>query len=114
MTPEHQPVGPRGVRRPVTDPSGKTYLVQVARSGFVQWSRGGAQGPLEWVVHTVGTRLVNWLIFWGGWSVVVYRGDEIAPQREKLLTRRYRNKEQAIEAMKDLEIMISRVGPPQN
>jgi hypothetical protein len=96
----------------VTDPSGETYLVQVARSGFVQWSRGGVQGPVEWVVHTVGTWLVNRLIFWGGWSVVVYRGDEIAPRREKILTRRYRNKEQAVEAMKDLQITISRVGPP--
>ena len=98
----------------MADPGGMKYLVQVAPSGFVQWSRGGAQGPIEWIVHVVVTRLANWLIFWGGWSVVVYRGDEIAPQREKLLTRRYRTKEAAIEGMKDLEIMISRVGPPDD
>jgi hypothetical protein len=111
---EHPPVGPRGVRLPVTDPAGKKYLVQVARSGFVQWSRGGVQGPVEWVVHTVVTWLVNRLIFWGGWSVVVYRGDELGPQREKILTRRYRTKEAAVEAMKDLEIIIARVGPPDD
>jgi hypothetical protein len=114
MTVEQSPVGPRGVRRSVTDPAGKKYLVQVAPSGFVQWSRGGAQGPIEWVVHTIVTWLVNRLIFWGGWSVVVYRGDEIAPQREKILTRRYRTKVSAVEAMKDLEIIIARVGPPDD
>jgi hypothetical protein len=31
---------------------------------------------------------VNRLVFWGGWSVVVYQGDEIAPQRRKLLRHR--------------------------
>jgi hypothetical protein len=111
MTVEH-PVGPRGVRRSVTDPAGKTYLVQVAPSGFVQWSRGGAQGAVGFVVHTIGTWLVNRLVFWGGWSVVVYQGDEIAPQRRKLQTRRYRTKDAAVEAAKDLETTIARIGPP--
>lgn len=106
--------GGRGFRQRVTGPSGKTYLVQVAPSGFVQWSRGGMQGPIEWLVHAVGTTLVNRLVFWGGWSVVVWEGDEIAPQRKKMLTRRYRSKQEATEALESLVVSIPRIGPPED
>jgi hypothetical protein len=104
--------GGRGFRRKVTGPSGKTYLVQVAPSGFVQWSRGGVQGPVEWLIHALGTTLVNRLVFRGGWSVVVWEGDDMAPQRKKILTRRYRSEQEATEALEHLALTISRTGPP--
>ena len=69
------------MRRTLTDPAVRTYLAQVARSGYVEWSRLGPQPPMGFVVHTVATFLVNRLVFWGGWTVVVWQGDAIAPKR---------------------------------
>ena len=70
MTVERPRAG-RGMRRTLTDPAVRTYLAQVARSGYVEWSRLGPQPPMGFVVHTVATFLVNRLVFWGGWTVVV-------------------------------------------
>ena len=93
-----------GAHRKLKDPAGKAYVVQAARSGFVAWSRGGAQGPVGWVVHTIGTGLVNRL---------VWQGDDIAPKRTKVWKRRYRTQAAAVEAVEDLAATIARSGLPQ-
>jgi hypothetical protein len=107
-----QPGGRRGVRRKLTDPSGNTYLVQAARSGFVEWSRGGYQGLPGFVVHTSVTWLVNRLVFAGGWTVVVWKGDQIAPKRNTVWKRRYRSQAEAVAALENVAATIARSGQP--
>ena len=102
----------RGVRRRTTDPHGKNYLLQAARSGFVEWSYLTAQGPIGWALHTSTTWLVNRLVFRGGWTVVAWQGDDLAPKRRTVLKRRYRNQEAAIAALDELAATIARSGPP--
>ena len=98
----------RGVRRRRTDPYGKTYLLQAARSGFVEWSYLTAQGPIGWALHTSTTWLANRLVFRGGWTVVAWQGDDLAPKRRTVLKRRYRNQEAAIAALDELAANIAR------
>ena len=100
------------MRRTLTDPAGKTYLAQVARSGYVEWSRLGPQPPMGFVVHTVATFLVNRLVFWGGWTVVVWQGDAIAPKRRTVWKRRYRTEQLALDALDQLAVTIPLMGPP--
>ena len=102
----------RGVRRRTTDPDGKKYLLQAARSGFVEWSHLTAQGPIGWALHTSTTWLVNRLVFRGGWTVVAWQGDDLAPKRRTVLKRRYRNREAATAALDELAATIARSGPP--
>ena len=109
---EGHPKSGRGQRRNLTDPAGTTYLAQAARSGFIQWPLGGAQGPMGWAVHTIATFLVNRLVFSGGWTVVVWQGDDIAPKRRTVVKRRYRTATAAIEALNDLAVTIVRYGLP--
>ena len=52
MTTEgERPSHRRGVRRELTNPDGRTYMVQAAPSGYIQWSRGGYQDPVSFAVH---------------------------------------------------------------
>jgi hypothetical protein len=37
------------VYRRLTDPAGHQYLLQAARSGFVEWSSTTPQGAIGWV-----------------------------------------------------------------
>ena len=102
----------RGVRRELKDPNSLTYMLQAAPSGYVQWSRGGYQGPVGLLVHTVVTWLVNRLVFRGGWTLVAWQGDWIARKRTTVVKRRYPTQAQAIEAWEDLAATIVRSGPP--
>jgi hypothetical protein len=102
----------RGVRKEVTDPAGRTYLVQAAPSGFVQWSRGGHQPPVGFLAHTVVTWLLNRLVFRGGWTLVAWHGDWIARKRTRVAKQRYRTQAEAIEAWQELTATIVRSGPP--
>ena len=102
----------RGVRRELTDPDGRTYLLQAAPSGYVQWSRGSDQGPVGLVVHTVVTWLLNRLVFRGGWTLVAWQGDWIARKRTTVVKRRYPTQAQAMEAWEALAATIVRSGPP--
>jgi len=106
------PRNPRGVRRDVAGPDGRKYLVQAAPSGFVEWSRGGAQGPVGYVVHTVVTWVLHRLVFRGGWTVVAWQGDRVAPQRTTVVKRRYPDQARALAAWEDLVSTIPRSGPP--
>jgi hypothetical protein len=98
-----------GVRRRLAGPGGETYLLQAARSGFVQWSYLAPQSIAGWLLHTAGTALVNRLVFWGGWTVVVWQGDEFAPMRRTVCKRRYRTRQDALAGLEDLAVTIQSV-----
>ena len=99
--------GDHGVRRRMPGPYGSTYLLQAAPSGFVEWSYLTAQGPFGWATHVLSTRVVNRLIFQGGWTVVVWRGDDLAPKRRTVSKRRYPTRLAAVAALDEL----ARSGP---
>jgi hypothetical protein len=90
------------------------YLLQAARSGYVEWPTYGAQGPVGLVVNSGGGYLVNRLVSRGGWTVVAWQGDKIAPKRRKVSQRRYRTRAEAIVAMDELAASIARSGPPSD
>jgi hypothetical protein len=100
------------MRRDVVAPDGRTYLVQAAPSGFVQWSRGGVQGPLDFLVHTAVSRLLHRLVFRGGWTLVVWQGDRVAPMRTRVVKRRYPDEATALEAWEELAATVARSGLP--
>jgi hypothetical protein len=102
----------RGIRRRVTAPSGQTYLGQVARSGFVEWSYLFPQSALGWAVHECSTWLANRLIYRGGWTVVVWQSDDIAPKRKVVVKRRFGTYSAAVAALEELAWTIERSGPP--
>ena len=102
----------RGVRVKLPDSAGGIYLLQAAPSGYVQWSRGGYQGPIGWIVHEVGIKVVNSMIFRGGWTVTVWKGDGIAPRRTKVIKRRFPTDSKAIAAMHQVEAAIKESGKP--
>jgi hypothetical protein len=68
----------------------------------VEWSYLTAQGPIGWAVHVFTTRVVNRLLFQGGWTVVVWRGDDLAPKRRTVVKRRYPTRPAAVEALDEL------------
>jgi hypothetical protein len=102
----------RGVRLTVPDPVGATYLLQAAPSGYVQWSRSGYQGPIGWIAHELGTKVVNRMVFRGGWTVTVWKGDRVAPKRTKVIKRRFATDAAAITAVHEVEAAIKESGRP--
>jgi hypothetical protein len=98
----------RGERRRLTDPSGKAYLLQAAPSGYVEWPTYGRQGVIGLVVNSGGGYLANRLIFRGGWTVVVWQGDDVAPKRTTVSKRRYRSQAEATVAMDEAAGLIAR------
>jgi hypothetical protein len=106
------PQSRQGVRRQVAGPDGQVYLIQAAPSGFVQWSRGSAQGPVGFAVHMVVTWLLHRLVFRGGWTVVVWQGDRVARMRTTVEKRRYPDRASALAAWEGLASTVARSGPP--
>jgi len=51
-------------------------------------------------------------VFWGGWTVALWQGDEFASKRRTLLKRRYRTRQEAITDLEDLAMTITLSGPP--
>jgi hypothetical protein len=100
------------VQREVSDPDGRTFLVQAVPSGLVEWSPGSAQGFVGLVGHTVVTWLLHRLVFRGGWTVVAWHRDRFAPKRTRVVRRRYPDQARALEAYEDLAATIVRSGPP--
>jgi len=100
----------RGTRQRLTDPAGHSYIVQAARSGYVEWPTYARQGVLSWAAHSGGGWLAHRLWFRGGWSVVVWQGDAIAPKRRTMVKRRYRGQAEAVAAMNELAGTIERSG----
>ena len=88
----------RGAYQRVTDPSGTSYLLQVAPSGYLQWSVYIPQNLPGLLWQTVGTRLANLLVFRGSWTVIAWRSDACAPKRERLHKERYPSGTEAVAA----------------
>jgi hypothetical protein len=102
----------RSIRRSVGGPDGSGYVLQAAPSGFIEWSPAGYQPLIGWFGHVVGTTLVNRLVFRGLWTLVVWRGDAIAPKRTTVHKQRYRTRAEATAALEDLARTIPRRGLP--
>lgn len=101
-------VASRGVWR-VTGPSGRSHLLQAAPSGYVEWPTYAQQTIGAFVVHGLGMRLAR-LAFRGGWTPTVWRGDDIAPKREKVRKVRYGSAADAIAALEALAEEIDSAG----
>jgi hypothetical protein len=69
----------RGTYERVADPAGTTYLLHAVPSGHLGFSVYMAQGPLEFLIQTCGTKIVNRLVFRGGWTLLAWRSDVYAP-----------------------------------
>ena len=69
----------RGRYERVTDPSGERYLLHAVPSGYLDFSVYVAQGPVEALVQTIGAKIVNRLLFRGGWTLLAWRSDLYAP-----------------------------------
>lgn len=98
------------MQRKLTDPAGRSYLLRAARSGSVEWPSMAAQGLVGLAVQSSATWLANRLLFRGGWTVVVWQGDEIAPKRRIVVKRRYRTQALATAALEALAVEIARSG----
>jgi hypothetical protein len=96
----------RGTYERVTDPAGTTYLLHAVRSGYLGFSVYMPQGPLELLIQTCGAKVVNRLVFRGGWTVLAWRSDAYAPKRERVHKERYGSQAEALAAFGRLAATI--------
>jgi hypothetical protein len=96
----------RGTYERVADPAGTTYLLHAVPSGHLGFSVYMAQGPLEFLIQTCGTKIVNRLVFRGGWTLLAWRSDVYAPKRERMHKERFATKEEALAAFDRLAVTI--------
>jgi hypothetical protein len=64
-------------------------------------------------VHAAGTGLAG-LMNRGGWTVVVWQGDDIAPKRKVVMKRRFRSPAEAVAVMDEVATRIARSGLPSS
>ena len=100
----------RGVYQRVTDPTGTKYLLHAVPSGYLGFSVYMAQGPVEALIQTVGVKVVNRLVFRGGWTVLAWRSDANAPKRERVHKERFATRADALASFERLAAMIGRSG----
>jgi hypothetical protein len=63
-------------------------------------------------MHASSAWLVNRLWFRGGWTLVAWQSDRIAPKRRVVVKGRFRSQAQATAALDELASTIARSGPP--
>jgi hypothetical protein len=97
----------QGAYQRVTDPSGTTYLLQVAPSGYLQWSVYIPQNLPGLLWQTAGAKLANLLVFRGSWTVIAWRSDVYAPKRERLHKERYPSRTEAVATFDRLAATLS-------
>ena len=100
----------RGVYQRVTDPTGTRYLMHAAPSGYLGFSVYLPQGPIEALIQTVGVKIVNRLIFRGGWTLLAWHSDAYAPKRERVHKERFASQAEARAALERLAATIRRSG----
>ena len=100
----------RGRYERVTDPAGARYLLHAVPSGHLGFSVYAAQGPIEALVQTVGVKIVNRLVFRGGWTVLAWRSDAYAPKRERVHKERFGSEAEAVAAVERMADAIRRTG----
>ena len=100
----------RGVYQRLADPGGTTYLVHAVPSGHLGFSVHVPQGPVESLIQTIGVKIVNRVVFRGGWTVLAWRSDGYAPKRERLHKERFADRDEALVAFDLLVATIRRSG----
>jgi hypothetical protein len=96
----------RGAYERVTDPTGTTYLLHAVPSGYVGFSVYLPQGPAEFLIQTCGAKIVNRLVFRGGWTLLAWRSDVYAPKRERVHKERFAGRAEALAAFDRLAARI--------
>ena len=95
----------RGAYERVADPA--VHIPAARRAlGHLGFSVYMAQGPLEFLIQTCGTKIVNRLVFRGGWTLLAWRSDVYAPKRERMHKERFATKEEALAAFDRLAVTI--------
>lgn len=93
------------------DPVGDGYVIELARSGKIDFGPDMGSGEdwsfLVMPVLWLGSWLVHLLVFWGGWTVFVWRDDE------PVLKKRYRSRRRAAQAAESLVATITTAGLPR-
>ena len=100
----------RGRYERVTDPSGERYLLHAVPTGYLGFSVYVAQGPVEALVQTFGVKVVNRLLFRGGWTLLAWRSDVYAPKRERVHRERFASQAEAVAAFERMADTIRRTG----
>jgi hypothetical protein len=100
----------RGVYQRITDPAGTRYLVHAVPSGYLGFSPYVPQGPIESLIQTVGVKIVNRVMFRGGWTLLAWRSDVYAPKRERVHKEHFASQAEALAAFDRLVATIRRSG----
>ena len=99
-----------GVYQRIIDPAGTTYLLHAVPSGYLGFSVYIPQGLIEALIQTVGVKIVNRLVFRGGWTLLAWRSDAYAPKRERVHKERFAGQAEAVAAFDRLVVTIRRSG----
>lgn len=100
----------RAAYRRVTDPLGTDHLLHAAPSGYLSFSVHVPQGPVVALMQAFGARIVNRVVFGGGWTLQVWRSDAYAPKRERLHKERFASRAEAVAAFDRMAVTIRRSG----
>jgi len=100
----------RGVYQRLTDPEGTRYLLHAVPSGHLGFAVYVPQGPVEALIQTFGVKVVNRLVYRGGWTLLAWRSDEYAPKRQRLHKERFANRAEAVAALERMADTIRRSG----
>jgi hypothetical protein len=57
---------------------------------------------VELAIQTIGVKIVNRVIFRGGWTVLAWRSDIYAPKRERVHKQRFPSQAEAVAAFDQL------------
>jgi hypothetical protein len=79
-------------------------------SGHLGFSVHLPQGPLEALIQTFGVKVVNRLVFRGGWTLLAWRSDVYAPKRQRLHKERFACRAEAEAAFDRMADTIRRSG----
>jgi hypothetical protein len=100
----------KGVYQRLTDPDGTRYLLHAVPSGHLGFSVYMPQGPIEALIQTFGVKVVNRLVFRGGWTLLAWRSDVYAPKRQRLHKERFASRAEAEAAFDRMADTIRRSG----
>jgi hypothetical protein len=79
-------------------------------SGHLGFAVYVPQGPVEALIQTFGVKVVNRLVYRGGWTLLAWRSDEYAPKRQRLHKERFANRAEAVAAFERMADTIRRSG----
>jgi hypothetical protein len=100
----------KGRYQRVTGPDGTRYLLHAVPSGYLGFSVYLPQGPLAALIQTLGVRIVNRMVFRGGWTLLAWRSDAYAPKRERVHKERFADQAAALAAFERMATTIREAG----